>query len=105
MNDKPNSYKKVTVNDSEGHAHEGWGLLDGSAGEIVSITNSYYGFTIVEAPTSMKIVGLNKSKYTKDNLAITSDTELAGLFPELVYQPCVFAQMTITGGKVIIYKK
>lgn len=105
MNDKPNTYKKITVNDSEGHAHEGWELLDGTSEAVSSIESSYYGFTIVEAPSSMFITGLNKSKYKKNGSAITSSTELAGLFPEIVYQPCVFKQMTITGGKVIIYKK
>jgi len=105
MSDKPNSYKKVNINDSEGHAHEGWELLDGSAGEVSSEEDVYYGFTIVEAPTNMSIVGLNKSKYKMNGSAITSSTELAGFFPEIVYQPCVFTQMTITGGKVIIYKK
>lgn len=95
----------MLIDDIKSHALNGWEILNGGTSDVKSsIEGSYYGFLIVSAPTSMKMEGLNGSKFKINGEAILPTTELINYFPELIYQPCIFSKMTITGGVVIVYK-
>ena len=89
------------ISDDKGHAQAGWEIVSGSNS---STEDDYYGFTIVEAPTTLNIEGLS-SEYKLNGSEISSTENLTDYFPTLTYQPCKFTKLTIDSGKVIVYKK
>jgi hypothetical protein len=89
------------ISDDKGHAQGGWEIL---SGDNSCVEDLYYGFTIIEAPTTLNILGLT-NKYKLNGAVIPSSTNVASYFMEGVYQPCVFNKLSIDSGIVIVYKK
>ncbi len=91
----------VGISDDKGHAQGGWEIVSGANSSEIG---EYYGFTIVEAPTTMTLDGVD-SKFKLNGSIIADDENLVSYFPTLSYQPCEFTKLTIDSGKVIVYKK
>jgi len=89
------------VSDDKGHAQAGWEIISGAGS---CIEDDYYGFTIVEAPGTMTLDGVD-SKFKLNGSIIANDENLVSYFPTLSYHPCAFTKLTIDSGKVIVYKR
>lgn len=101
VDEEGNRLLGTAVSDDKGHAQAGWEIV---SGDNSSEEGEYYGFTIVEPPTTMNLEGVG-SKFKLNGSVIDPTTNLASYFPTTVYQPCSFTKLTIDSGTIIVYKK